>query len=172
MSMGKTLTRIVIRPAASADLAALGRLGALLVREHHELDPERFIRATPRTEQGYAAFLGSQIEEPDVVLLVAEEHGRVLGYAYAGLEGHDYMALRGPAGVLHDIVVAPDHRRRGVGRMLLEAALAALDARGVPQIVLWTAVRNEAAQRLFEIAGFRRTMVEMTRGREDVSLDD
>jgi ribosomal protein S18 acetylase RimI-like enzyme len=65
--------------------------------------------------------------------------------------------------VLHDIVVDPAQRRNGVGRMLLEATLAALEARGAPQIVLWTADRNEAAQRLFAGAGFRRTMVEMTR---------
>jgi ribosomal protein S18 acetylase RimI-like enzyme len=67
--------------------------------------------------------------------------------------------------VLHDIVVDPDHRREGVGRLLLDATLAWLDARGAPRIVLSTAERNEAAQRLFAAAGFRRTMIEMTRER-------
>ena len=41
----------------------------------------------------------------------------VIGYTYAGVEGHDYMALRGPAGVLHDVVVDPAHRGHGIGRM-------------------------------------------------------
>ncbi len=123
----------------------------------------RFIPASPRTEQGYASWLGSQLENPQVIILVAAQNGDVLGYSYSELEGHDYMSLRGPAGVLHDIVVDPGQRRNGVGRMLLEATLAALEARGAPQIVLWTADRNEAAQRLFAGAGFRRTMVEMTR---------
>jgi ribosomal protein S18 acetylase RimI-like enzyme len=152
-----------IRPARPADLAVLGRLGALLVREHHDFDPERFIAATPRTEQAYASFLGTQLEEPSVVILVAEREGAVLGYTYAGVEEHDYMSLRGPAGVLYDIVVDPTHRGRGVGRILLEATLAALEARGAPRVVLSTAERNEAAQRLFARAGFRRTMIEMTR---------
>jgi ribosomal protein S18 acetylase RimI-like enzyme len=158
-------TTVAIRPATPADLPTLGRLGALLVRMHHELDPERFIRVTPRTEHGYASFLGSQLQEPSVVVLVAERGGNVLGYAYAAVEGHDYMTLRGPAGVLHDIVVDPAHRREGAGRMLLDAMLAWLDARGAPQVVLSTAARNEAAQRLFADAGFRQTMVEMTRER-------
>ena len=87
----------------------------------------------------------------------------MLGYTYAGVEGYDYMSLRGPAGVLYDIVVDPAHRGRGVGRMLLDATLAALAARGAPRVVLSTAERNEAAQHLFAGAGFRRTMVEMTR---------
>jgi Acetyltransferases len=73
------------------------------------------------------------------------------------------MSLRGPAGVLYDIVVDPARRGEGIGRTLLEATLAALEARGVPQVVLSTAVRNEAAQRLFARHGFRPTMVEMTR---------
>lgn len=152
-----------IRRATRADLPALGRLGALLVRTHHGFDPQRFMEATPGTEHAYAGYLGSQIEDPDTVILVAERNGEVIGYTYAGVEGHDYMALRGPAGVLYDIVVDPAQRGQGVGRMLLDATLAALGALDAPRVVLSTAERNEAAQRLFARAGFRRTMIEMTR---------
>ncbi len=154
---------VAIRLAAPADLPALGRLGALLVETHHAFDRARFIAATPRTARGYASWLGSQLRATDVVVLVAERDGEVVGYAYAGVEGHDWMALRGPAGVVHDLVVDPAHRGHRIGRMLLDATLAALEARGAPRVVLWTAARNEAAQRLFARAGFRQTMVEMTR---------
>ena len=152
-----------IRPARREDLPALGRLGALLVKTHHDFDTKRFIAATSQTEHGYASFLATQLAEPTVVVLVAEREGEVVGYTYAGVEGRDYMSLRGPAGMLYDIVVDPAHRGEGIGRMLLDATLAALEARGAPRAVLSTADRNEAAQRLFERAGFRRTMVEMTR---------
>jgi ribosomal protein S18 acetylase RimI-like enzyme len=145
---------VSIRPA---------ELGALLVRTHHDFDPERFIAATPRTETGYGAFLGTQLADPSIVILVADQEGEVIGYTFAGVEGHDYMSLRGPAGVLHDIVVDPDHRGQGVGRILLDSTLAALASRGAPRVVLSTAERNESAQRLFARAGFRRTMLEMTR---------
>ena len=109
-----------------------------------------------------ATKIGNMANAAEIVL-VAERQGEVVGYAYAGVEGPDYMALRGPAGVLHDIVVDPAHRGSGVGRMLLDATLAELGARGAPRVVLSTAERNESAQRLFARAGFRRTMVEMTR---------
>ena len=36
------------------------------------------------------------------------------------------MALRGPAGLFHDLVVDPAHRGNGIGQMLLDATLAAL----------------------------------------------
>jgi ribosomal protein S18 acetylase RimI-like enzyme len=127
------------------------------------LDPERFIAATPGTEKGYGSFLGTQLDEQNVIILVAERDGEVVGYTYAGVEGTDYMALRGPAGVLYDIVVDPAHRKHGVGRKLLDATLEALKARGAPRVVLSTAERNASAQRLFDRAGFRRTMIEMTR---------
>ena len=152
-----------IRPAAPADLPTIGRLGALLVRLHHDFDAQRFIAATSRTEQLYASFLGSQLDVPNVMVLVAERDGEVLGYTYGGVEDYDYMALRGPAGVLYDIVVDSAHRGQGIGRMLLDATLATLEARGAPRVVLSTAEQNESAQRLFARAGFRRTMVEMTR---------
>lgn len=156
-----------IRPATRADMSAIGRLGALLVREHHDFDPQRFIPATPRTESQYGGYLGTQLEEPNIVILVAELDGKAIGYTYSGVEGTDYMSLRGPAGVMYDIVVDPDHRQRGIGRMLVDATLAALKSKGAPRVVLSTAERNGAAQRLFDRAGFRRTMIEMTRELKD-----
>jgi ribosomal protein S18 acetylase RimI-like enzyme len=158
-----TQTRPIVRPATSVDLPRIGRLGALLVEEHHEFDSRRFLPTRQRTPADYGKFMSAQLEDPDIVVLVADDNGDVIGYTYAAVEGYDYMALRGPADVLHDIIVDPEYRRRGVGRLLLNATLAELESRGVPRVVLTTAERNEAAQRLFASVGFRRTMIEMTR---------
>jgi ribosomal protein S18 acetylase RimI-like enzyme len=157
----------IIRHATPADLPGIGRLGALLVEEHYDFDPQRFLPARPGTPEGYASFIGTQLEDPDKAVLVADTDGDVIGYAYAAVEGYNYMALRGPAGILHDIIVAPEHRGRGVGRLLLNAMLEFFRSRGVPRVVLSTAERNEAAQRLFASTGFRRTMIEMTRELDD-----
>jgi ribosomal protein S18 acetylase RimI-like enzyme len=153
----------LVRPATPADLPAIGRLGALLVEAHHQFDARRFLAPQPGTAAGYASYLGSQLGKPDVAVLVVEVGGEAIGYAYAGVEGPDYMSLRGPAGIIYDIVVDPRFRGRGLGRVLLEATLAFLRSRGAPRAVLSTAQQNEAAQRLFARAGFRRTMIEMTR---------
>ena len=153
----------LVRPDRPADAPALGRLGALMVQEHYEFDPRRFLEPDASTSHHYGAFLKSQVTEADAVLLVAEQDDQVIGYVYAAVEGYDYMALRGPAAVLHDVIVDPGYRARGVGRALLTAMIAALTARGVPRMVLSTAERNESAQAFFARAGFRRTMIEMTR---------
>jgi ribosomal protein S18 acetylase RimI-like enzyme len=79
------------------------------------------------------------------------------------MEDFDYMALRGPAAVLYDLVVKPAYRRQGVGAALLDAAFADFAKRGAPRVLLFTAYKNHGAQSLFERVGFRRTMIEMTR---------
>ncbi len=156
---------VSIRPATVSDLPTIGRLGAQLMREHHEFDPDRFIAAGEDAPREYANFLGTQLRNADAVVLVAEDQGDVVGYVYATLEGLDWMALRGPAGAIQDIAVVTERRGRGLGRQLLEAVLAHLESLGAPRVVLSTAEQNLPAQRLFASAGFRRTMVEMTRER-------
>ena len=154
---------VIVRAATAGDMPAVGRLGALLIRTHHAFDARRFIADTDDSADGYAWFLGTQLKKRDAVVLVAEVQGQILGYTYATVEDEDWMSLRGPAGVLHDIVVDPDHRGRGIGQRLLDAALGFVKSRGSPQVVLFSAFGNEAAHRMFERAGFRRTMVEMTK---------
>ena len=160
----------IVRRATPADLHSIGHLGALLVEEHHGFDPLRFLAASRGTSEGYASFISTQLEDPDKAVLVAVNNGDVIGYAYAAVEGYNYMALRGPAGVLHDIIVDPEHRGRGVGRLLLDATLEFFRSRGVPRVVLQTAERNKAAQRLFARMGFRRTMIEMTCELDDPAI--
>jgi ribosomal protein S18 acetylase RimI-like enzyme len=152
-----------IRPAIEADAPRLGELGAMLVEVHHQFDADRFIAPTPETPRSYGRFLTSQIGRDGVLVLVAEGEKGVCGYIYAGMEGNDWMALRGPAGVVYDLVVEPARRREGLGRRLLEEALSFLEKQGAPRFVLSTAERNAGAQSLFETIGFRRTMIEMTR---------
>ncbi|MGH6993777.1 MAG: GNAT family N-acetyltransferase [Caulobacteraceae bacterium] len=154
---------IRIRAARTEDAPALGRLGALLVALHHDFDAERFIAPGPATPHGYGSFLVSQLDRPDALVLLAEDQGEVAGYVYAALEGNDWMALRGPAGAIYDLVVEPHRRRQGVGARLLEHAVKALAALGAPRVVLSTAAKNGAAQSFFAAAGFRPTMIEMTR---------
>jgi ribosomal protein S18 acetylase RimI-like enzyme len=152
-----------IRRATDADVPALGRLGASLLRLHYTYDPQRFMAPRGDPEEGYAWFLGSQLREDDAVIFVAERKGDIVGYVYGGLEPLSWKELREAAGFIHDVVVDDAHRRGGVASALLDAASAWLKSRGAPRVMLWTAERNHAAQRLFEQAGFRRTMIEMTR---------
>jgi GNAT superfamily N-acetyltransferase len=154
---------LTIRRAELHDVGALGTLGATLMRTHYALDAHRFLAAGDHAERGYASFLRSQLQVDDAVVLVAEADGRIVGYVYAGLEPLSWKELRGPAGFIHDVLVENDEQGAGAGSALIDAAIAWLRDHGAPRVMLWTAERNDGAQRLFQRLGFRRTMVEMTR---------
>jgi GNAT superfamily N-acetyltransferase len=154
---------VAIRRAEERDVPELGRLGADLMRAHYAFDAQRFLAPGADPENGYAWFLGTQLRDPDAAIFVAERDGRVVGYVYAGIEPRSWKELRDVAGFIHDVLVVDGARGAGIGARLMRAASDWLATRGVARVMLWTAERNDAAQRLFARLGFRRTMIEMTR---------
>lgn len=158
------MSDVTIRRATRSDLPALGRMGALLMRTHFAFDQKRFLEPGDNAEEGYAWFLGEQLEDDvNAVVLVAELRGEVIGYVYAALEPISWKELRDACGFIHDLLVEERGRRGGVATALMDAAMAWLKKQGAPRVVLGTAEQNEGAQRLFARLGFRRTMVEMTK---------
>ena len=158
---------VVIRPALSTDAAALGRMGAGLVRLHHSLDSRRFLVPDANVESGYRWWLSRELGREGSVVLVAERAGEVLGYAYGTAETRDWNALRDAHGEFHDLWVEDRARGAGVGQLLAEALVRRLRELGVPRVMLMTAVDNEPARRLFARLGWRPTMLEMTREVEE-----
>lgn len=155
---------VLVRRAVAADLPGTARLAGELVRMHHQRDPDRFF-LPDAVEQGYLWWFERELARPGAVILVAERASAVTGYAYGALEERDWNLLLDEHGAIHDIFVSVEERRRGVGQRLLTAMLAELEKLGAKRIVLSTMVDNERAQRLFREAGFRPTMLEMTRER-------
>jgi ribosomal protein S18 acetylase RimI-like enzyme len=155
---------IVLRVPTRAELHRVAPLAAELVRMHHAFDPQRFMCLEP-LEVGYEHYFAGELRNPKAVILVAEEQGAFVGYAYGRMEERDWNSLLDSCGALHDIYVVETARRRGVARRLVQELIARLEAMGAPRIVLGTAWRNVAAARFFEGFGFRRTMVEWTRER-------
>ncbi|HVV49967.1 MAG TPA: GNAT family N-acetyltransferase [Polyangia bacterium] len=154
-----------VRPARPADLPAVSRLAAELVRMHHRLDPPRFLLIEP-VEKGYQWFFTRELKRKGALILVAEaadEGGaKIVGYAYGTLEARNWNDLLDACGKLNDLYVDAAARRHGTGRALVDAMFAALKARGAPRVVLLSAWRNPEAHAFFEALGFRKTMVEMT----------
>jgi len=81
------------------------------------------------------------------LFLVAEEHAQVAGYVVA-LDAAD-------EGEILNLAVAEGGRRRGLGRALVEAIIAALSERGVRQVYLEVRESNAAARALYAAFGFK-----------------
>jgi ribosomal protein S18 acetylase RimI-like enzyme len=157
---------IVIRRAGRGDLAAMAKLAGNLVRMHHAADRTRFL-LVEKVEEGYAWWFSRELERAEAVLLVGSRSrgAAVEGYGYGTIEERDWNLLLDAHGAIHDIFVAEEARRCGMGRALVEGLVRALEDLGAPRVLLSTMVGNESAQRLFQKCGFRPTMLEMTRDR-------
>lgn len=153
---------IVVRPCKPADLLAVGKLAARLVRQHHTMDPDRFF-TFDHIEEGYAHYLRSEMRKKRSVVLVAEDSSGILGYTFGRIEPREWIALRESCGFVHDLYVDERARRRGVGTRLMDEMVKRLAALGAPRVVLMTAAPNTNAHRLFQRLGFRTTMLEMTK---------
>ncbi|HEY5958681.1 MAG TPA: N-acetyltransferase [Polyangiaceae bacterium] len=168
------MKKAVIRDARPSDLPHAAALGAQIVRLHHAANPKRFFMLDD-PEQGYAWWLGRELERPEAVVLVAElnqcgsneeaseSNCEIVGFAYGALEERDWSILVDRHGAFHDLCVAESVRRQGIGRDLAMAMLARLTALGAPRILLRAMVSNQSAQNLAKALGFLPTMLEMTR---------
>jgi ribosomal protein S18 acetylase RimI-like enzyme len=152
---------IEIKKATKRDLPPIAKLAGMLVRQHYAFDAKRFLFIED-PEQGYEWWFGKELQNKKALILRAKLDGEVVGYAYARQEPRDWNQLLDAHAALHDILVADSARRRGIGKLLLERVLAEMKQRGVPRVVLHTATKNRAAQKLFAALGFRQTMLEMT----------
>jgi ribosomal protein S18 acetylase RimI-like enzyme len=162
--MLRGMSEIVIRKATREELPAVAVLAGKLVRMHHAVDPQRFF-LPDRVEAGYEWWLGKELERAHARVLVARDDRRVAGYSYGALEERDWNLLLDGHGAIHDLCVDEEWRGRGIGTRLLDAMIRELDGLGAERLLLSTMVGNAAAQSLFRAAGFRPTMLEMTRER-------
>ncbi|HEU4969202.1 arsinothricin resistance N-acetyltransferase ArsN1 family B [Sphingomonas sp.] len=88
--------------------------------------------------------------------LVAEDEGRLLGYAYAD-RFRDRTAYRWA--VETTVYIAAGAQRRGVGRLLYARLLDILRGQGFTQVIAAISLPNDASVKLHELAGFRRAGV-------------
>lgn len=85
--------------------------------------------------------------------LVYEQDGRIVGFV--GYEASRDEDADEEVGEVSTIYLAPDAWGKGIGRALLEQALASLQAAGYREVTLWVLKKNHRAIRFYEAAGFR-----------------
>jgi putative acetyltransferase len=144
-----TQASFVVRSARPDDAAALVELGDAVAGE-----PERWL-VSARAEHSVAEerrYLRAVRRFPDAAVLVAEEDGRVVGRLSVARDQHPASGHVADLGLM----VAASHRRRGIGRALLEAAVGWARDAGVRKLELHVFPHNEPAIRLYEDFGFRQ----------------
>lgn len=84
---------------------------------------------------------------------VAEERGRVVGFAVTGPSQDADADER--TGELYALYLDPERFGRGIGKRLLDHAVEDLRERGFRTATLWVLESNEAGRRFYEREGWR-----------------
>ena len=135
------------RAATNADLAAITAIYAHSVKH----GTGTFETIAPSVDEMGVRF--AKVAAMGAPYLVAEDAGEVLGFAYAG-PFRERAAYRFT--VEDSVYVAEAARGRGVGRLLLEALIAASAAAGFRQMLsLIGDSANAGSVRLHEACGFK-----------------
>jgi GNAT superfamily N-acetyltransferase len=138
---------ILVRDALSSDLDAIADLLGLLFAEEAEFSPDK---------RKQLAALETVLSDPDLGFIAVADHERSCVGTVMILYSIS-TALGGRVGILEDMIVAPDVRRTGVGRQLIDFALSRAKREGCLRITLLTDSDNERAHRFYAQAGFARS---------------
>lgn len=118
---------------------------------------EKLCFSTPESEQSMSVFLG----ERGVGFVVAEIPEQThlctqCAPAEPEIIAHATVFFAPEEGQIVNVATHPSHRRRGAGRMLMEAIERDARARGFTLLSLEVRVSNESAIRLYEAHGFTK----------------
>jgi GNAT superfamily N-acetyltransferase len=153
---------VITRVANTGDFEAVFPM----LRQHRlrqqQLDPALY-QLHPDAERRFLRWAGQVGEDPRSTLLVAEEQRRLIGFVYAVVESDLPIYLCEEFAVIREWWVEPPFRRRGVGRALIELAVAELAAVGVGQLRVRTAAGDADARALLGRCGFRAGACEMVK---------
>jgi len=86
-------------------------------------------------------------------IYVARDGARII--AMAALHFTTSTAEGGKVAWFEDCIVRPEHRRKGLGKTLLEYVIAQAQAEGARRVMLLTDGDNFSAQALYRKSGFR-----------------
>jgi len=135
---------ITVRQAVLSDLDALAPL----------FDSYRQFYGRPSDLNAAKEFLLARFNHGESVLFIAHEDNQPVGFAqlYPSFSSVSLARIF----VLNDLFVDEHARRKGVASTLMSAAVDYASSLGAIRVSLSTATTNEAAQRLYQSAGWKR----------------
>ena len=150
------MTDIEIRPARADDRATL--LGFLVAIQDYEraLDPK--LRLGAEAAESALVEIERKMAAHNGALLIAVLSGKAIGFVSChdgDDEDKNLQEKYRPYGYVSNVFVAADHRGRGFGAALLDAAEDYLAGRGFSRVMLWVMADNTNARAAYEKRGYR-----------------
>jgi ribosomal protein S18 acetylase RimI-like enzyme len=120
------------------------------IATHNDLDAVLKLWESARSEHAVSAdrpeAVGRLLETDAESLLVAESDGSVVGVMIAAWDGW--------RGNMYRLAIDPRHRRRGIGRRLVDAGEKSLRARGARRVTALVAFDDDRAGGFWDAVGY------------------
>ena len=135
-----------------------------VVRLQHR-DPELFecldrlhralLQGSSTPPDQFMDFVAQRLDDEAMLLILALAGDGPVGYGLAfDVAEHAFMPEWQRAGYITQFYVAPEHRRRGVGQLMLDAIVQWLASRGVRDVQLNVSQDNPVGHRFWQRHGF------------------
>jgi GNAT superfamily N-acetyltransferase len=130
-------------------------------RFERAFEPDR--RIDPAVAEDYFAVLMTRVDDHKGQVLVAEEHGRAIGWAVLLVEEGPLFVVENQRtyGSLCELYVQEERRGRGVGRALISACEVQARCLGLGHIMIGVLAGNERAKAIYGQAGYAPYHVEL-----------
>ncbi|WP_051283970.1 GNAT family N-acetyltransferase [Desulforegula conservatrix] len=138
--------RVRVRPATKDDIEDLADLIAILFK----LEPD-YIIDRAKQKKGLSALIDSY----SAYIAVAEFQGRVLGMC--SCQTIISTSEGGPAGIIEDLVVSPDFRKKGIGKALIRNVALWAEKKGISRLQLLADRDNYGALGFYRKTGWNMT---------------
>ena len=148
---------ITIRKATLDDVPTLLGFEQGVVQTERPFDPT----LKPHPNSYYD--IPRMIADPLVQLVVAEYTGQLIGCGYARIEESKHYLRHQRHAYLGFMYVEPEWRGKNINQMIIENLRVWTIAKGLTEMRLEVYVKNVAALKAYEKAGFSQLLVQMRR---------
>src|SRR5215468_479130 len=139
-----------VRPFASSEWATYRELRLRALEESPDSFGSTLAVEGSLPQENWARHLAAAAQSGSDLPLIAEAGGTPAGLTWAKVDASDASLVN-----LYQMWVAPEFRDRGLGRMLLRAALEWARARKASRVHLSVTCSNTPAVRLYTSEGFQ-----------------
>lgn len=150
------MNEVIIRTARVTDLEML------LAFEKAIIEAERPFDETIRSGDDVHYYdLRELIESQDAEVVVAESGSEIIASGYARIEASEKYLKHSRHSYLGFMYVVPEHRGKGINKLIVDALESWSVSRGVLEIQLEVYCENLTAIRAYEKAGYSRLILQM-----------
>jgi len=151
---------MIIRRATENDKNRIGELLSQVLEVHHKARPDIFKSGVKKYTDKELSSILCDCNRP---IFVAEEDGRVLGYAFCILVQHtnDNILTDIKSLYIDDLCVDENCRGQGIGKKLYNYAVDYAKEQNCYNLTLNVWADNESALRFYESIGLRKQKIGM-----------